>query len=245
MLYTCTCRTNTPSFLKPKFQTCYGQFIFSGGCFPGITLLWSFCCFLNYVAANDWFRNITKIGTWIRWLVFPSSVRSTSTGIHPLYGIWVPFAALKWRSVSIKSLRYWSGTSERFSFHQLSDMIDTWAPVSQRAVTFLPFIWHWRVHLEPTNLTNLPCCLGVRWQICCCWIWDTSPYLISVFPNTSSVVLVLWLGFLQVSWDFLKVVWSTSCPPEVTFARFLLSCIHGHNDCCLHIWSSGCILLPG
>ena len=112
--------------------------------------------------------------SWLSWLpismgtVYGSETPSSpanwnSTSIQPSYAIFVPFAAWRLKSSSPNSSRMsLTDSFGRLISFQLFDATQTWAPVSQRVLTFFPWTKQETMPFLPTNLVSLECCLGVR-----------------------------------------------------------------------------------
>ena len=76
----------------------------------------------------------------------------------------VPFAAFNSRPSMPGTLQCSkSHTLVGPCFSQLCEIIDTWAPVSQRASVSSPLSKHFTVHLRPTRRTSYVCSSGDKW----------------------------------------------------------------------------------
>ena len=142
----------------------------------------------------------------------------TSTATHPSKGTDDPFAAVSRKSGVVNSPMSISWVSIMCSSNHFLDIIETWAPVSHKAWTGCLCMVQLTRHFCPTSRVSLPCILGVKWQIMRWFIEGTGvdgqgEFRDSFFPGV------------------------TSCPPEVTLARFPTG-NHERCDCHLRTCSS-------
>ena len=90
----------------------------------------------------------------------------------------------------------------RHCFNQLCEIIDTWAPVSQRASAPSPLSKHFMIHLHPTRQTNRACSCGGK------WLTKTPAFSLSSLHFRSSKEDMAWQSVvccLQcVCWHFLE-----------------------------------------
>ena len=132
-------------------------------------------------------------------LVLHLSVMEVVLSRLPNQWILVLFAAVRSNPTLISSEMSFTVVPGSVSSNIAWFIIDTWAPVSQRADTSESFKRQLTVHFLPTRLTILACCVGVR------WLRNAVSVDLGFSPSVSTFIawhIFLWFGHWEQRLQF-------------------------------------------